>query len=152
MKYVYIRSLITIIAILIMVVGPLECVKKAKDYENSMYNSKISYDILDYGNDDIFEKANHVKELSDLEVDYYMYAKKAKQYKYVGTTIFIVIGLIILITRDKIMNFIMRDKSHKIKKMNSINKYDELKKLQDLKEVGTLTEEEFEREKNKILQ
>lgn len=53
-----------------------------------------------------------------------------------------IIGLIIVAT--------MKDKSEN-NKVEAIDKYDELKKLQDLKNAGTLTEEEFEREKKKIL-
>ncbi len=150
MKYVYIRSFITLVAILFIIVGPIECIKKANDYETSKNNVKIQYDILNNGNEKIVEKVEHVRNLSDLEVDYYTYARKSKQYKYGGTTICILIGVIILITRDRIMNMIMRDKSNKIKN-NSLDKYDELKKLQCLKDEGTLTEEEFEIEKNNIL-
>ena len=54
-----------------------------------------------------------------------------------------IIGLIIVAT--------MKDKSENSKEKNS-DKYDELKKLQDLKNAGTLTDEEFKKEKEKLLQ
>ena len=52
-----------------------------------------------------------------------------------------IIGLIIVAT--------MKDNNPN--KTKNFSKYDELKKIQELKESGVLTEEEFEREKNKIL-
>lgn len=70
-----------------------------------------------------------------------MYYEKGREEDgfYIGYFLGI-IGLIIAVT--------IKDKSETI---NNTDKYDELKKLQDLKNAGTLTDEEFEIEKNKIL-
>lgn len=45
----------------------------------------------------------------------------------------------------------LKDKSGETKTNSALSKYDELEKLQKLKESGTLTEVEFEAEKQKIL-
>ena len=45
----------------------------------------------------------------------------------------------------------LKDKSGEISKNNNINKYEELEKLQKLKDNGTITDVEFEIEKQKLL-
>lgn len=45
----------------------------------------------------------------------------------------------------------LKDKSGKIIENEQFNKYDELQKLQELKNTGTITDAEFETEKQKLL-
>lgn len=66
--------------------------------------------------------------------------EKGLDYGYIVGWFLGIIGLIIML-------IISGEKEDNI----SVNKYDNLKKIQELKEKGIITEEEFEKEKDKLL-
>ena len=103
MKYVYLREIIKIISIIIIIVGSLLCIKVSNNLEINNYDLKAKYEIgLKTG-------SNSVKELEYLQKEMQEISNKANFLKYGGTTICLAVGIIIMISKDKLLNMIKKD-------------------------------------------
>ena len=149
-------------------------VKQYIQYENGIDNSNIKDFILDiealeYGNEGVFTKTNTVVSAITLigmfliaiatdslflliaggfgilwaYLSRYIGLKKGIYTGYVWGYFLGLIGFIVMC--------VLKGDDVEIQKENTGNKYDDLEKLMKLKEQGAITEEEFIKEKNRIL-
>ena len=138
MKYVYLRGIFKVLAILLSVMGPFMCFQNAWDEHLDNQSQQIQ-DTISYG---------YVSKAVEEEGNIIMPIACMKSILCMG------IGILLYKKTDKIIELIMRRSNTQKKEtiaVDASDKYDQLAKLQQLKEDGAITQSEFEVEKAKIL-
>lgn len=138
MKYVYLRGIFKILAILLSVMGPFMCFQNAWN-EHLDNQSKQIQDTISYG---------YVSKAVEEEGNIIMPIACAKSILCVG------MGILLYKKTDSFIEFIMKRNNEQKKEtiaVDTSDKYDQLAKLQQLKEDGVITLSEFKTEKAKIL-